>query len=119
MNNEIKVLLVDDHAIMRKGLLLLLSEEADITVVGEAEDGEQAIERVRALQPDVVVMDFRMPFMDGLEATARITESWPHVKVIIHSMTGVSQQAGKAVGAREVLHPYDSMKRLQTAVLNA
>ena len=88
MNNEIKVLLVDDHAIMRKGVAMLLSEQADITVVGEAEDGEQAIERVRALQPDVVVMDISMPKLNGIEATRQIVSESPGSRVIalsIHS----------------------------------
>ena len=115
----IRVLIVNDQEMTRKVINLALKRVPDVVVIGEAHNGWDAIDFVAADQPDVVVMDFRMPFMDGLEATARITESWPHVKVIIHSMTGVSQQAGKAVGAREVLRPYDSMKRLQTAVLNA
>ena len=86
MNNEIKVLLVDDHAIMRKGLVMLLSEEADITIVGEAEDGEQAIERVRTLQPDVVVMDISMPKLNGIEATRQIVSESPGTRVIALSI---------------------------------
>ena len=98
---------------------MALKQMPDIVVIGEAKNGWDAVDFVQEDQPDVVVMDYRMPFMDGLEATKRITNSWPHIKVIMHSMTGISRQAGKAVGAWEVLRPYDSMKTLQTAVLNA
>ncbi|MGB5605169.1 MAG: response regulator transcription factor, partial [Gammaproteobacteria bacterium] len=66
------VLLVDDHPLMRQGLRTLLESEADLTVVGEAADGEKALEQVRALSPDVVVMDITMPNLNGIEATRRI-----------------------------------------------
>jgi len=69
MSDKIKVLLVDDHVMLRKGMSLLLGGEADIEVIGEADDGEQAIAQARALQPDVVVMDINMPGMNGIEAT--------------------------------------------------
>jgi DNA-binding NarL/FixJ family response regulator len=72
MKEGIRVLLVDDHAILRSGLAALLRLEPEIDVVGEAATGEQAIERVKALQPDVVVMDIDMPGMGGLEATRQI-----------------------------------------------
>lgn len=88
MSNEIRVLLVDDHAMLRKGIALLLGEEPDITVVGEAGDGEEAIVQVRALQPDVVIMDITMPRLNGIEATRQIVAESPHSKVIalsIHS----------------------------------
>ena len=79
----IRTLLVDDHMVVRVGLRALLDDEADIQVVGEAGNGAEAIERVRELQPDVVVMDISMPEMDGLEATRRIREQMPHVNVLI------------------------------------
>ena len=73
MSKEIiRVLLVDDHAMLRKGMVLLLGEAADIEVVGEAGDGEEAIEQVSALKPDVVVMEISLPRLDGIEATRQI-----------------------------------------------
>lgn len=84
--DEIKVLLVDDHAILREGVHALLSREPDITVVGEAGDGQEAVELVPRLRPDVVIMDIVMPRMNGLEATRLIKERHPGVRVLILSM---------------------------------
>lgn len=114
-----RVLIVNDQETSRRLIHLALKQVPDIVVIGEANNGLDAVEFVQRDQPDVVVMDFRMPYMDGLQATEQITNNWPHVKVILHSMTGVPRQAGKDRGACKVLRPYDSMKVLQTAVLNA
>ena len=78
----IRLLLVDDHAIVRKGLRALLVEIDDIEVVGEAADGQQAIDQAAALQPDVILMDIVMPNMDGIEATQQITRQQPEVRVL-------------------------------------
>lgn len=80
------VLLVDDHRVVREGLSSLLAADEAFRVIGEAADGYEAIERARALQPDVILMDFSMPRMDGAEATRRIKDELPHVKVIGLSM---------------------------------
>ena len=85
---NIQVLLVDDHAVLRKGLRLLLEEEEDLTVVGEAGDGQEAIELFRKLSPDVVVMDITMKGLNGIEATRHIIAESPTTKVLalsIHS----------------------------------
>lgn len=79
----IRVLLVDDHTILREGLRALLSYYPDIEVVGEAEDGAQAIACVESLSPDVVLMDIAMPGMNGLEATRHIHQKYPNTRVLI------------------------------------
>ncbi len=81
--NKIRVLLAEDHTIVRKGLRSLLDDEAEIEVVGEAEDGQQAIQKTEQLSPDVVVMDITMPVLNGLEATRQIKKLWPGVKVVV------------------------------------
>jgi DNA-binding NarL/FixJ family response regulator len=81
--SKIRVLLADDHAILREGLKALLALADDIEVVGEAANGEQAIEKVRALRPDLVVMDVNMPGLGGLEATLVVRREQPDVKVLV------------------------------------
>lgn len=80
---KIRILVADDHAILRDGIRALLNLHPDMEVVGEAEDGQQAIERVRQLQPDVVLMDIAMPGLGGLEATLEIKKISPQVKVLV------------------------------------
>jgi DNA-binding NarL/FixJ family response regulator len=81
--NEITCLIVDDHEVVREGLRLSLSRAANIRVVGEASDGESAIALAERRRPDVVIMDVRMPGMDGLQATKQISEKLPEVAVLI------------------------------------
>lgn len=79
----IRVLVVDDHPVVRSGLVGMLAVEEDLDVVGEAGDGEEAVARVAALAPDVVLMDLRMPRLDGAGATARIVAQHPGSKVLV------------------------------------
>jgi DNA-binding NarL/FixJ family response regulator len=78
-----QVLIADDDDLMRAGLVELLSGEPDIEIVGEAATGREAIERARRLGPDIVLMDVRMPDLDGIEATAELTRAVPDTKVLI------------------------------------
>lgn len=82
---EIRVLLVDDHSILREGLRALLSYYDDISVVGEAQDGQEALEKVGSLKPDVVLMDVAMKKMNGLEATREIRQKYPRTRVLVLS----------------------------------
>ncbi len=79
----IRVLIVDDQRLMRQGLRTLLELEPDIDIVGEAEDGLAALEQYELGQPDVVLMDIRMPRLDGVESTHRLVSQWPAARVII------------------------------------
>ncbi len=82
-DDVIRVLIVDDQRLMREGLRILLEMEEDIDVVGEAENGAEALRKYTDLQPDVILMDIRMPVMDGVEAIRRLHEKTPNAKVII------------------------------------
>ncbi len=84
--SKIKVLLAEDHTIVRKGLRALLDDEADIEVVGEAENGREALDQVQQASPDIVLMDILMPVLNGLEATRQIKKDFPEVKVLILTM---------------------------------
>jgi len=86
MSAKIRLLLADDHAVLRSGLRLLLSEQPDMEVVGEASDGEEAIEKARELSPDVLLLDITMPGVGGLEALDRIKKENPQIRVVVLTM---------------------------------
>lgn len=122
---KIRVLLADDHAIMRIGLSSLLSREKDIAVVGEASDGEQAVRIAKELQPDVVVMDLMMPKLNGAEATRLITsaddpsdETASHPRVLVFTSYGQAIDLAHAVlnGASGVLLKNAPTKELALSI---
>jgi two-component system NarL family response regulator len=83
LNERLRVVIVDDHALFRRGLQLVLNQEPDIEVVGEAADGQEAIQKAQEFMPDVVLMDVRMPRRSGIEATVELKDLLPHVKILM------------------------------------
>ena len=99
MKQKLRVLIADDHAMVRMGLASLLGTEPDIGVVGEAEDGEDAVKKAVSLKPDVVIMDLVMPKMDGAEATARIMNILPQTKIVLLTTYGSANGVASALAA--------------------
>ena len=95
----LRVLIVDDHALFRRGLQMVLQQEEDIEVVGEAADGAEAIEQAVELMPDVVLMDVRMPKRSGIEATQQIRDSLPHAKILMLTISDEEQDLYEAIKA--------------------
>ena len=96
---KIRILLADDHTILRNGIRSLLEDEHDMEVVGEAEDGRAAVSLACQLQPDVVIMDIAMPLLNGLEATRQIKREAPQVKVLILTMHDNEEYIRQVLGA--------------------
>ena len=93
---DIRVLLVDDHSMLRRVIAEALSDEDDLTVVGECEDGSQVVEAAARLRPDIVCMDLSMPVMDGLAATEALRAARPEARVIVLTAEGTDAR-GKAM----------------------
>ena len=114
----IRILLADDHSLIRMGLAALFKYQKDIKVVGEAEDGDEAVRLALRLKPDVVVMDLAMPVMDGATATARIREVLPETRVLILTSFGTSADLSRALaaGATGALNKDSGNDELLTAI---
>ena len=118
---SIRVLLVDDHAMVRQGLRCALEGYLDIEVVGEASDGEQAVEGVAKVQPTAVVMDIVMPKMDGIVATRLIKTQYPQIAVIglTRELKDYTSYSMKKVGASEVVDKKNAVDELYDAIQRA
>ena len=96
--SSIRVLLVDDHDLFRRGLAEVLQEEKDIEIVGEARDGREASRKASQLVPDVVFMDLNMPDQSGIETTAYLTQTWPEMKVLVLTISEEPEDLFRALG---------------------
>ncbi|MCL7452005.1 MAG: response regulator transcription factor [Anaerolineae bacterium] len=111
-----RVLIADDHAFSRRALRILLSTWPGMELVGEAQDGCEALELVEVLQPEVVLMDLQMPVCDGLEATRCIKHRWPQVRVIALTVHAGCQAAALAAGADQYLLKGCGLEELLSAI---
>jgi DNA-binding NarL/FixJ family response regulator len=111
-----RVLVVDDHAVVRKSLVQMLSREPDIEVVGEVANGNFAVEMICLVQPDVVLMDVQMPVLNGIEATRLIHAEFPEVRVIGLSMFPECEQRLREAGAVAYVSKADSTDVLLEAI---
>lgn len=96
MSSKLKILIVDDHAIVRDGLAAILRFQKDMTVVGEADDGQSAIHKAQILRPDIILMDLMMPNMNGADATAAIKQVLPETQILLLTSYGTSAELSRA-----------------------
>lgn len=115
---KIRILIVDDHTLVRDGIRALLALAADIEVVGEAANGKEALQKVKQLAPDVVLMDLAMPIMSGLEATRRIRREFPATKVLALTQYDDSEYVVPVIeaGARGFITKMAAFSELASAI---
>ena len=121
MEQPIRVVLVEDNQVFREGMELVLGLRSDIAIVGAAEDGAEAVELAGSLRPDVVLMDYRLPGMDGVEATAAVIAAFPGIAVIglTASANVRERQALSEAGAVECLSKDDDLEEIVAAIHRA
>ena len=121
MQQQIRLVLVEDNQVFREGLELVLGLDSGIEIVGAAEDGLEAVELVRELRPDVVLMDYRLPGMDGVEATAALLDAYPGAAVIglTASANVRERQALREAGAVMCLSKDDDLEEIVAAIHRA
>ena len=121
MQQQIRLVLVEDNQVFREGLELVLGLDSGIEIVGAAEDGHEAVEFVRELRPDVVLMDYRLPGMDGVEATAALLDAYPRAAVIglTASANVRERQALREAGAVACLSKDDDLEEIVAAIRRA
>ena len=117
--SKLRVIIADDHEMVRDGLHLMMNKIADLEVVGEASNGEQLVKQVEKLLPDIVLTDVKMPVMDGITATKKIKEQWPHIGIIALSSFDEESLIMDMLnaGATGYLLKNTSKKELREAVL--
>jgi DNA-binding NarL/FixJ family response regulator len=117
---NLRVLIADDHEAVRKGVASILETRADIEICGEASNGEEAVRKAQELNPDLIIMDFTMPVMDGLEASRRILKVSPETPILMFSMHKMETltEAAKKAGARGFITKGESAENLLRAVDN-
>ena len=98
-SDRLRVLVCDDHALFRRGLQMVLEQEPDLELVGEAADGAEVVDRAQELMPDVILMDVRMPKKSGIEAAGEIKESLPHVKILMLTISDEEADLYEAIKA--------------------
>ncbi len=96
---SIRILVADDHPVVREGLIAMLSTQADFEIVGEAAHGEEVVQKAKALRPDVVLLDLEMPKMDGVEALQRLRETAPEVRALVFTVFDTDERIVEAVRA--------------------
>ena len=118
MNNKIKILLADDHTVVRAGLKAILGFEKDLLVVGEAANGIEAVKKAKELKPDVVIMDLMMPKLNGADATAQIAAALPQTHILILTTYGSAEDISRALdsGATGALMKTASNEQLAAAI---
>jgi DNA-binding NarL/FixJ family response regulator len=121
VEQPIRVVLVEDNQVFREGMELVLGLRSDIEIVGAAEDGTEAVELASELRPDVVLMDYRLPGMDGVEATAAVIAAYPGVAVIglTASANVREREALREAGAVECLSKDDDLEEIVAAIHRA